>query len=420
MADLIIRGGLVITMNGPNIENGVVVVEDGKITSVGRDTAEKADSILDAKGAAVMPGLINAHTHLPMTLFRGLAGGLAYKEWITKIQGMEMKLKPADVRAGTSLGILEMIKSGTTAFADMYIYMDEVAQAVEKAGIRAALGYGMIEGIGEDSESKLKTREMFARKWMGTAGISVMYAPHSVASCSKEFLMKVREMASRDGLRIHIHILETEDELHSMKKKYGMCSMNLLESIRFLGPDILAAHCIWVSDGDIEILKNRKVSVVHCPSSNMALGAGIAPVPRMLEKGINVALGTDGAASGGSLDMWKEMKIAQLIQEPGKIHPSVVLKMATVNGAKALGINAGVLQPGHSADIILIDLKKPHLTSCELFPSLANSATGCDVKTTIVAGNILMEDYRVELDEEKIIEDAKETILNIRENNILT
>ncbi len=413
MADMIIRGGLVITMKGPNIENGVVVVDDGLITFVGKDTTEKADTILDAKGCAVMPGLVNAHTHLPMTLFRGFAGGLAYEEWIKKIQEMEMKLRPADVRAGASLGVLEMIRSGTTAFADMYIHMDEVASVVERTGMRAALGYGMIEGMREDLESKLRSRETFARKWNGKGRITTMYAPHSAASCSKEFLAKVREMASRDGLRIHIHVLETENELNSMKKKYGMCSINLLDSIRFLGQDVLAAHCIWLSDNDLEILKRKRVNVVHCPSSNMSLGAGIAPVPRMLQMGINVALGTDGCASGGSLDMWKEMRIPSLIQKPGAMLPSTILKMATVNGANALGINAGMLQAGHLADIILMDLKRPHLISSELFPALVHSAAGCDVRTTIVDGNVLMEDHKVKLDEEKIIEEAKKTILNI-------
>ncbi|MFA4936355.1 MAG: amidohydrolase family protein, partial [Candidatus Methanoperedens sp.] len=250
MADLIIKGGSVLAANGAIIDRGVVVVDNGFITFVGKDTKEKADKVIDAKGGAVMPGLVNAHTHLSMTIFRGFAEELSYEDWTKKLQEAEMKLSPADVRAGAYLGALEMIRSGTTAFADMYIHMDEVAQVVEETGMRAALGYGMIEGLNEDSDTKLKNRAEFVRKWSGAAGgrITTMYAPHSAASCSKEFLIKVKEQAERDKTKIHIHVLETEGELELMKKRYGMCSINLLNSLGFLSPDVLAAHCVWLSD----------------------------------------------------------------------------------------------------------------------------------------------------------------------------
>ncbi|MFZ2411555.1 MAG: amidohydrolase family protein, partial [Candidatus Methanoperedens sp.] len=417
-----IKGGSILAANGAIIDGGVVVVDNGFITFVGKDTKEKADKVIDAKGCAVMPGLVNAHTHLSMTIFRGFAEELSYDDWTKKIQEAEMKLSPADVRAGAYLGALEMIRSGTTAFADMYIHMDEVAQVVEETGMRAALGYGMIEGLNEEPDTKLKNRAEFARKWNGAAGgrITTMYAPHSAASCSKEFLIKVKEQAAMDKSKIHIHVLETEGELELMKKRYGMCSVNLLNSLGFLSPDVLAAHCVWLSDDDIDILKNKKVNVVHCPVSNMALGVGVAPVPKMLERGINVALGTDGAASSGNLDMWKEMRMAMLLHklnDPRVIPSSKVLGMATVNGARALGINAGVLKPGSLADIIIVELKKPRFTSSNLISSLVSCASGCDVKTTIVDGKILMEDYKVDIDEEKIIEDAKEAILKIIPDN---
>lgn len=417
MADLIIKGGSVITMNGPVIENGVVVVDKGIITYAGKDTKEKADKIIDAKGCAVLPGLINAHTHLPMTLFRGFADDLPYNKWIGKIQNAEMELTPADVKTGAYLGILEMIRSGTTSFADMYFYMDEVAQAVKETGMRAALGYGIIEGINEDPETKLKNRADFFRKWNGEANgrITTMYAPHSTVSCSKEILVKVKEMAREDNAGIHIHILETESELKLMKKQYGMCSVNLLDSIDLLGPDILAAHCVWLSEDDIEILKNKNVNVAHCPSSNIALGAGVAPVPEMMEKGINVALGTDGAASGRGLNMWEEMRTASSlhkIKDTKNMPASTLLKMATVNGTKALNTDAGVLKPGALADIIIVDLKKPQFTTLNLLSALVHGT--CDVRTTIVNGEILMEDYGVAaLDEEKVIENAQAAISGI-------
>ncbi len=417
MADLMIKGGTVLTMEGTILNEGVVVVDNGLITFVGKDKNEKADKIIDATGCAVMPGLINAHTHLSMTLFRGYADGLRYGDWIKKIQQAEMKLSPADIRAGAYLGVLEMIKSGTTAFADMYIYMDEVARVVEKTGIRAALGYGMIEGLNEKPDTKLKSRAGFNKKWNGKAGgrITTMYAPHSAISCSKEFLIRVKELAVRDNSRIHIHVLETENELRLMKKNYGMCSVNFLDSIGLLGQGVLAAHCIWLSDGDIDILRNNDVNVVHCPSSNMALGTGVAPVQKMLEKGINVALGTDSAASGGSLDMWKEMRAASYLhklKDPQALPASAVLGMATVSGAQALDIKAGVLKPGSLADIILVDLKKPQFASANLVSALLHGASGCDVKTTIVNGEILMEDHEVKvMEEEKVIDDAKASML---------
>lgn len=417
MADLVVKGGTVITMDGPIIENGLVAAENGVITFVGKDTKETGKKIIDARGCAVMPGLINAHTHLPMTLLRGYASDVPYREWIEKIREIEMKLTSEDVRAGARLGVLQMIKSGTTSFSDMYIHMDEVAKVVEETGIRAALGYGMIEGINEEPGEKLNSRKEFTEKWNGKASgrITTMYAPHSAASCSKEFLIKVRELAKKDGARIHTHVLETEDELRFMKKHYGMCSINLLDSIDMLGKNMLAAHCIWLSDDDIQILKDKNVNVAHCPSSNMALGAGIARIPEMLEKGINVALGTDGAASSGSLDMWKEMRAALLLHKlknPRAISAFSVLGMATINGARALGINAGALRAGYVADIIIVDLKKPKFTSSDPVVALVNEASGCDVMTTIVNGKVLMEDYTVTgLDEERIVEDSRKVIL---------
>jgi 5-methylthioadenosine/S-adenosylhomocysteine deaminase len=424
MADLIIKGGIVLTMDGAFIDSGTVVVDNGLITFLGKDTNEKADKVIDARGCLVMPGLVNAHTHVAMTLLRGYADGLSYGDWIKKIQSAEMKLTPEDVRAGADLGVLEMIRSGTTTFADMYFHEDEVAQVVQSSGMRAALGYGMIEGLNEDADTKLKSRKKFAKKWNGAADgrITTMYAPHSALSCSKEFLIKVKELVVGDSSRVHIHVLETEDELKTMKERYGMCSINHLNGIGLLGSCVLAAHCIWLSDDDIDILRNNDASVVHCPSSNMALGAGTAPVPQMLAKGVNVALGTDGAASGGSLDMWKEMRCASLLHrlKDARTMPAyTVLKMATTNGARALGINAGVLAPGRLADIIVVDIKKPQFMSPNPVSALVHGASGCDVRTTIVNGKVLMEDRRIEgLDEEKIIRDAGNAMRNIIENSL--
>ncbi|MDD3042370.1 MAG: amidohydrolase family protein [Methanosarcinaceae archaeon] len=421
MADIIIKNAYVLTMDpeAGDLKNGTVVIEDGKITEIGEKTAETAETVIDAKGSVVMPGLVNTHTHAAMTLFRGYADDLQLSEWLQEhIWPAEAQLRAADVYSGTLLACLEMIKSGTTSFADMYFFMDETAKAVEASGLRAALSYGMIElGDEEKGRNELKEGRRFVRKWQGAAGgrISTMYGPHAPNTCSREFLAKVREAASEDKAGIHIHVLETEAELNAMKAQYGMCSVNMLEELGFFGPDVLAAHCVWLSDGDIEILNRRGVKVSHNPVSNMKLASGIAPVQKMLAKGVNVGLGTDGCASNNNLDLFEEMKTAALLHKVNTFDPTVlparqVLEMATVKGAQAIEPEAGMLKVGKKADLIVVDMKTPHLTPrFDNVPShLVYAAGGSDVRTTIVDGKVLMDDYRVlVLDEEKIVEETQ-------------
>ncbi|MDD3246552.1 MAG: amidohydrolase family protein [Methanosarcina sp.] len=420
MADIIIKNAYVLTMDpdAGDLKNGTVVIEDGKITEIGEKTNESADIVIDANGSVVMPGLVNTHTHAAMTLFRGYADDLQLAEWLEKhIWPAEAQLKAEDVYKGSLLACLEMIKSGTTSFADMYFFMDETAKAVEVSGLRASLSHGLIELWNEEKgEADLKEGKRFVRAWQGAAGgrIKTMYGPHAPNTCSEEFLAKVKEEARRDGAGIHIHVLETEAELNAMKERYGKCSVHLLEDLGFLGPDVLAAHCVWLSDGDIEILRKRGVNVSHNPISNMKLASGIAPVYKMLEKGMNVTLGTDGCASNNNLDLFEEMKTAALLHKVSTGNPTAlparqVLEMATVNGAKALGTETGMLKVGKKADVIIVDMKKPHLTPCFDVPShLVYSAKGSDVRTTIVDGKVLMDNYRVlVLDEVKVMEEAR-------------
>ena len=310
-----------------------------------------------------------------------------------------------------------MIRSGTTSFADMYFFMDETAKAVEESGLRASLSHGLIEIWNEEKgESDLKEGKRFVRAWQGAADgrIKTMYGPHAPNTCSDEYLAKVKEEARKDGAGIHIHVLETEAELNAMKERYGKCSVHLLDDIGFFGPDVLAAHCVWLSDGDIEILSKKGVNVSHNPVSNMKLASGIAPVYKMLEKGVNVTLGTDGCASNNNLDLFEEMKSAALLHKVNTGNPAAlparqVLGLATVNGAKALGTETGMLKAGKKADLIIVDMKKPHLIPCfDLASHLVYSARGSDVRTTIVDGKVLMDDYRVlVLDEQKVIEEAQ-------------
>jgi Cytosine deaminase and related metal-dependent hydrolases len=420
MADIIIKNAYVLTMDPErgDLKNETVVIEDGKITEIGKKTDESAETVIDAKQSVVMPGLVNTHTHAAMTLFRGYADDLQLADWLEgHIWPAEAKLTAEDVYKGSLLACLEMIKSGTTSFADMYFYMDETAKAVEESGLRASLCHGLIELWNEEKgETDLKEGKRFVRAWQGAADgrIKTMYGPHAPNTCSEEFLVKVREEANKDGAGIHIHLLETEAELLAMKERYGKCSVHLLEDIGFFGPDVLAAHCVWLSDGDIEILGKRGVNVSHNAISNMKLASGIAPVHKMLEKGVNVSLGTDGCASNNNLDLFEEMKMAALLHKVNTFNPIAlpaqqVLQMGTVNGAKALGTETGMLKAGMKADLIMVDMKKPHLTPCFDVPShLVYSARGSDVRTTIVNGKVLMDDYKVlVLDEQKVMEEAQ-------------
>ncbi len=420
MADILIKNGYVLTMNpAGDIKRRVVVIEDGVITQVADSTHETADTIIDAEGGVVMPGLINTHTHAGMTLFRGYADDLPLSEWLEEhIWPTEAVLTDKDLHKGTLLACLEMIKSGTTTFADMYIHVDEVARAVEKSGMRAALSYGMIDlGSEARGDSELKEGRRFVHKWNGGADgrITAMYGPHAPNTCSREFLIKVKEQAMNDDAKIHIHVLETEAELNQMKEQFGMCSVNMLDEIGFLDPGVLAAHCIWLSDGDIDILSKRGVNVSHNPVSNMKLASGIAPVPKMLDRGVNVSLGTDGCASNNNLDMFEEMKTSALLHKVNTFDPTVlparqVLEMATRNGALALGLETGVLKAGYRADVIIVDMNKPHLTPrYDATSHLVYSARGCDVRTTIVNGKILMHDYEmISLDEQKVMDAARD------------
>ncbi|MCD4845449.1 MAG: amidohydrolase family protein [Methanosarcinales archaeon] len=416
MTQILIKNGYVLTMDGPPINNGCVLIEDSKIAYVGKED-QQAEQVIDAGGCIVMPGLINAHTHCAMTLFRGYCDDISLKQWLEdNMWPIEAQLTDNDIYTGTLLACLEMIRSGTTAFADMYFHMDEAAKAVDESGLRAALSYGMIE-LGDEDKGKKELSEgrRFVRKWNGAAQgrITTMYGPHAPNTCSKPFLGNVKENALEDNVRIHIHVLETEAELNQMKEQYGMCSVNMLDELGFLGPDVLAAHTIWLSPGDMDILARKGVSAVHCPISNMKLASGIAPVPELLSRKVNVALGTDGTASNNSLDMFEEMKTAALLHKVNSMDPtalpaSEVLKMATYNGAKALGILAGMLKVGMAADIIIVDMDKPHLVPVHNHMShLVYAAKGSDVRTTIVDGHILMEDGKVlSIEQNKVMEQA--------------
>ncbi|MEM4188080.1 MAG: amidohydrolase family protein [Candidatus Hadarchaeum sp.] len=424
MVDILVRGGLLVTMNSNRqiIKQGSVAIEGSRIVAVGKEIKEKADQVIDARGKAVLPGLINGHTHLAMTLLRGFADDMPLDKWLSdKIWPMEKKMGPRDCYVGALLGSLEMIKSGTTCFADNYFHMDQVARAVMKAGLRGALSYGMID---RDDQQKMKEEIKIGRSFVrafhrkARGRILAMFGPHAPYTCSTECLRKVKELANEFGVGIHIHLAESSEEVKQTMEKYGKRPVEYLNSIGFLGPEVLAAHCVWVTDKEIEVLSNKGIKPVHNPTSNMKMGSGIAPVSEMLALGIPVALGTDGAASNNSLDMFKEMKLASLLAKVRRLDPTALpamkaLEMATINGAAALGLQTelGSLEAGKKADLITVNLKKPHLSPIhDVISHLVYSAGGGDVDTVIVDGRILMEKGEVvTLDEEKVLELAQRT-----------
>lgn len=412
MPDLLIRGGLVLTPDFRAVKADVAI-EGNRIVSVG-DIKGNADVVLDAKGKLVMPGLVNAHTHLSMSLFRGRAEDLPLKQWLEeKIWPVERRLKPEHVYAGALLGCLEMIKSGTTCFSDMYFHMEEVAKAVREAGLRACLSYGIIE-LGDPERRKRELNKALELLQQRDNRIEVMLGPHAPYTCSDECLLKVKELADRHQVGIHMHLSETKDEIQDSIKRTGRPPVLHLEEIGFLSSRVVAAHCVHVSNDEIAILAKRGVKVVHNPASNLKLASGLAPVREMLDAGVEVALGTDGPASNNSLDMFREMRLCALLQkfrtgDPSRMKAEEVLRMATVGGARALGLHEiGTIEPGKKADLIIVNLNSPHLIPVP--PSISNivySATGSDVDTVIVDGKILMEERKIlTLNSEEVMERA--------------
>jgi len=429
-ANVLIQNCTIIPMTNKGIiKNGVIAIENSKITYIGKQaTAPKiaAEKIVDARNKVAIPGLINCHTHLAMTLFRGIAEDQPLEMWLTEtIWPLEAKLQPKDVCNGTLLGCLEMIKTGTTTFADMYYHEDQVVKAVEKAGLRAVLTQGTIEvGDPKIGEKTLRNGINFATKYHGYANGRVVtrLGPHAVYTCSPELLTRIREAASKLNLGIHIHLAESKEMMNHMKQKYGSTEVELLKKIGFLGPDVLAAHCIHLTKKEMRLLATHSVKVAHNPVANMKLAQGTAKIKELRDLGVVVGLGTDGPASNNTLDMFQTMKIAALLQKLTYLNATILpayetLKMATVNGAKALGMerNIGSLETGKRADITLINLSKPHLKPLHnIYACIVYSAHGSDVDTVIVDGKILMEKQQMKtLDEKAVMEEAEKTALDL-------
>jgi len=405
------------------IKDGAIAIKNNEIFFVGKRASADgihAEKKINAKGKVAVPGLINCHTHVPMTLMRGIAEDKPLNTWLKEdIWPIEAKLTPEDIYAGALLGCLEMIKNGTTCFADMYFQEEAVAKAVEESGLRAVLAEGIIEAENKAlGEKMLKNSVKFAEKFSGYAEgrITTMLGPHAAYSCSPELLMKVRDKASELGVGVHTHLAESAEMFKKIEKKHGCSEVEFLKNLGFFEAHVLAAHCINLTENDRRILAEHHVNVVYVPVANMKLGLGTAKIKELTSLNVNVTLGTDGPASNNTLDMLETIKVGALLQKLIYLNPEAlpaheVLRMATINGAKALGLeeSIGSLETGKKADIILIDFSKPHLKPLhDVYASIVYSAHGSDVDTVIVDGKILMENRQVKtLDEQAVMAKAE-------------
>lgn len=421
LENILIKNIDIITADKDNefISNGQILISGGIIEFAGKGEIPEnllPDKIIDGKNKLAMPGLINAHTHSGMTLLRNYANDLALEDWLyKKIFPAEARIEEEDIYWGTLLAIIEMIKSGTTCFADMYLHMDQTAKAVCESGIRANLSRSLLK-FSSDDRKPIDDSELcikYHKDWHGRENgrLIVSLEVHSVYLFDLQSLKNAAELAKKLGIGIQIHILETVTERTESIKKYGMDSAEICAECGIFDVPTVAAHCVHMSENDYYILKSKNVSVAHNPTSNLKLGSGIANIPYMMKCGINVALGTDGTASNNNLNMFEEMHLAALIHKGYNMNPQLInakqtINMATVNGAKAVGFgdSVGVIKNGMKADIIILDMDKPHLTPVnDPFSAVVYSAQASDVDTVIVDGRILMEGRRlINIDEELV------------------
>jgi 5-methylthioadenosine/S-adenosylhomocysteine deaminase len=427
VVDLIVKGGTVVTMDGNRrvIENGGVAIKSGRIVAVGNtveiDRAYAAREVIDAAGKVVIPGLINGHTHVPMTLFRGLADDLDLQEWLTKyIFPAEAKNVTEEfVRVGTRLGLAEMIRGGTTTYCDMYYFEDAIADETFKAGMRGVLGETVIDfpvADNKTNEQAMAYVEKFVSRWKGNALIIPAIAPHAPYTVSEDHLKAVRAFSDRTGAPIVTHISETKREVDDSIKAKGASPIDYLNRIGFLSNRVIAAHVVWPSEEELGLLKTIGVGIVHNPQSNMKLASGVAPVPEMLKQDLPVGLGTDGAASNNDLNLWEEMDTAAKLHKVISRDPKVVtaeeaFEMATLRGARALHLEKeiGSLEEGKRADLVIVDLDDLNQTPFyNIYSDLVYASKAADVRTVIVEGRIIMRDRRLlTLDEETIKADAR-------------
>ncbi len=424
--DIIVQGGLIVTMDAGRrvIDDGWIAVQDGRIVAVGaRDTLAgrfTASQIIEAAGKVVIPGLINTHTHIPMTLFRGIADDLDLHQWLTEyIFPAEARNVTEDfVRAGTRLGLAELIRGGVTTYCDMYYFEDAIAEETAKAGVRGVLGQSVIDFPAPDHktpEEALSYARTFIQKWKGHPLIIPALAPHAPYTLAPEHLKHARRLSDELDVPVVIHVSETQEEVVRITKQYGAAPVKYLAGIGLLGSKIIAAHVVHVSGEEIDLLHRAGTGVAHNPQSNMKLASGVAPVPEMLAKGIAVGLGTDGAASNNDLNLWEEMdaaaKLHKVMTGDPRILPAMqVFEMATSGGARALHIDhiTGSIEPGKCADIVIVSLDEAHqYPGYNVYSTLVYTTKASDVQTVMINGVMVMKDRNLlTLDEAAIKKEA--------------
>jgi 5-methylthioadenosine/S-adenosylhomocysteine deaminase len=391
---------------------GDVLIEDGLIAEVGparSDRSPVADQVLDGRGRAVIPGLVNAHTHAAMVLFRGYTDDMPLMPWLEeKIWPLERHLQAAHVHAATRLACLEMLSSGTTTFHDMYFQPESAAAAAQEMGMRAVISRVFFEVFASKSrEALLEEIDLGLRGLSGFRGVTASVGPHAAYTVTPDGLAGAYRLAEQHDTIVHFHLAETQNEMQEFQRRHGRPLVEALDAVGFLGPRLCAAHGIWVDEAEVGVLAARGVSIVHCPSSNMKLSSGWSPAgsrafPHGLYRraGVRVALGTDGAAANNSLDMFEAMKLAALLQkhatgDAAALTAHEAFVMATEAGADTLRINAGRVEPGRRADLLLIDLDRPYLVpGHDLIADLVYAGRPDCVETVVVDGRVVLRDRR--------------------------
>ena len=398
-----------------------ILIESGRIAKIGTSLSSTGAEKLDASGKLLLPGFINTHTHAAMTLFRGVGEDRTFHGWLSAVRALETKVTPQQIRAGSELACIEMVKSGTTCFNDMYFYMDELAGAVKEIGMRAVLGYSMVD-MGDEKKRKLELEicEKFIKDWQGKADgrITCSVPPHSLYLCSRELLEASRDLSAKYKVQLHIHLSETRKEVFDCLSAHKKRPVYYLDSLGILSSRTVAAHCVWFTKEEIKLLSSRGVSASLNTVSNLKLaGGGIAPLPEMEEAKMNISLGTDGSASNNSLSMFEAMKFTSLCVKNARWDASVakehhMVSYATEGGARALGIQAGEIKEGKLADMILLDAKAANLVPHhDLYSNIVFSANAGNVTDSIINGKLVMENRKLlTMDEEKAIERAEKAV----------
>ena len=405
-------------IGGKILEHQDIYIDGQYIKKIGENLNIEDDRVLDGENKLAVPGFVNAHTHLGMSLFRNYADDMELMEWLgEKIWPIEAKLNPEDVYIGSLMSMAEMIKSGATTFCDMYFPIEPVYRAMEEIGIRGAITRGMMDV--EDGSISIREHKEGYKKYNGALDgrVTLFPGPHAIYTSSTEYLKEVIEVAKEYGGRINIHLSETETEVKDSLEKYNMTPIEYVNSLGLLELPTVAAHCVHITDEEIEIVKDKEFYPVYNPSSNLKLASGFTPVKKLLANGLKVCLGTDGSSSNNNQNMLEEIHIASIVNKAVEMDPKAVkaievLRMATINGAEALNINAGAIEEGRLADISIFDLNSLNFTpKNNLISALCYSASSGDIKTVIIDGKIVLEDRKfVNIDEDKLIKDVNETM----------